>query len=306
MIPISDLEIYARVVETGNMSAAGREMGLSPAVVSKRISQLEKRLGTRLIQRTTRQLTLTETGEGFYQRIVGIIAGIEEAESFVTRRNTMPEGTLKVSAPTSFGRQHIARYLGEFLERYPDLKFQLDLSDRFVDIVGEGFDVAIRIGELDDSMLVAKKLAPNRRVICAAPSYIKRLGEPKTIEDLEKHNCLGAAEQEVWRLQGPEGSVSLRARGNLKTNSTEVVREAALAGVGIALRSTWDVADDLVAGRLKVILPEYHESSRVAVYAVYPSREYLPAKVSVFLDFLHEKFGPKPYWDKELEGALVD
>ncbi len=301
MTPISDLEIFARVVTAGNMSAAGREMGLSPAVVSKRISHLEERLGARLFQRTTRQLTLTESGQGFYDRIVNILAGIEEAEAFVTRRNAMPRGTLRATAPTAFGRMHIAPYLGDFLGQHPDLRLDLDLSDALVDIVGAGFDAAIRIAELEDSSLVAKKLAPSHRVICAAPSYLEAAGEPRTLNDLAHHNCLAPSAQEVWRLQGPEGPASVRVTGNIRTNSTEVVRESVLAGLGIGLRSTWDVGPELKSGKLVIVLPEYHESPRVAVYAVYPCRQYVPAKLRVFVDFLSALFGPEPYWDKGLE-----
>ncbi len=296
----ADLEIFARVVTAGNMSAAGREMGLSPAVVSKRISHLEERLGARLFQRTTRQLTLTESGQGFYDRVVNILAGIEEAEAYVTRRNAIPRGTLKATVPTAFGRMHIAPYMGGFLEQYPDMRLDLELSDNFVDIVGEGFDVAIRIAELEDSSLVARKLAPNHRVICAAPSYLERIGEPATLADLAKHNCLTAAAQEVWRLQGPDGPVSIRVNGNIRTNSTEVVRESVIAGLGVALRSTWDIGPELKSGKLKIILPEIHESPRVAVYAVYPCRQFIPAKLRVFIDYLGGLYGPEPYWDKGL------
>lgn len=296
-----DLEIFARVVTAGNMSAAGREMGLSPAVVSKRISHLEERLGARLFQRTTRQLTLTEAGQGFYDRVVNILAGIEEAEAYVTRRNTIPRGTLRVTIPTAFGRMHIAPYLGDFLAEYPDMRLDLELSDNFIDIVGEGFDAAIRIAELEDSSLVARKLAPSHRVICASPKYIERVGEPKSLADLAKHNCLTAAAQEVWRLQGPEGPTTIRVVGNIRTNSTEVVRESVIAGLGIALRSTWDVGSELKSGRLQIVLPQYHESPRVAVYAVYPCRQFIPAKLRVFIDFLSNLYGPEPYWDKGLK-----
>ncbi|MFQ5625708.1 MAG: LysR family transcriptional regulator [Methyloligellaceae bacterium] len=300
-MPTGDLEIFARVVTAGNMSAAGREMGLSPAVVSKRISHLEERLGARLFARTTRQLTLTESGQGFYDRVVNILAGIEEAEAYVTRRNTIPRGTLKVSAPTAFGRMHIAPFMAEFLEQYPDMRLDLELSDDMVDIVGEGFDAAIRIGELEDSSLVARKLAPSRRFICAAPNYLSKVGQPQSLSDLAKYNCLTAAAQEVWRLEGPDGPVSIRVNGNIRTNSSEVVRESVIAGLGIALRSTWDVGLELKSGRLKIIMPEYHESPRVAVYAVYPCRQFIPSKLRVFIDYLGNLYGPDPYWDKGLD-----
>lgn len=306
MTAISDLDIFARVARTGNMSAAGREMGLSPAVVSKRISLLEERLGARLFQRTTRHLTLTETGEGYFKRVIDILSLVEEAQDFVSRRNTKPRGILKVSAPTSFSRKHVAPYLSDFLNRYPEIELDIQVTDNMVDIIREGFDVAIRIGELEDSTLVAKKLAPETRVICASPKYLDEIGTPRTLEDLEMHNCLSAGAQEVWRLEGPEGLVQFRAKGSIRSNSAEFVREALLSAIGIGLRSTWDIGPELENGELKVILPEYRGSSNVAIYAVYPCREFMPSKVNVFIDFLSECYGLEPYWDKQIDlDALI-
>jgi DNA-binding transcriptional LysR family regulator len=299
-----DMEIFARVVTAGSMSAAGREMGLSPAVVSKRLRRLEDRLGTRLMQRTTRQISLTEAGQGFYERVVAILASIEEAEAFVSRRSALARGTLKVSAPTSFGRLHIAPHLGPFLKDNPDLTVHLELSDEFVDIVGEGFDLAVRIAELSDSSLVARRLAPIHRVLCAAPAYLEKNGTPRSIADLASHACLTATPQDHWRLEGPEGLVSVKPAGPILTNSSEVVRESVLAGLGIALRSTWDVGPELSAGRLKLVLPQYRASRHVGVYAVYASRRFLPAKVRVFIDYLAQLYGPAPYWDRGL-GQLL-
>lgn len=292
-----DLEIFARVVGAGSMSAAGRELGLSPAVVSKRLRRLEDRLGTRLLQRTTRQIAMTEAGQGFYERVVAILAGVEEAEAFVTRRSAIARGTLKISAPTSFGRMHIAPNLGAFMESNADLNVNLLLSDDLVDIVGEGFDVAIRIAELADSSLVARKLAPVRRVLCAAPGYLAKNPTPKTIDDLEIHNCLTHQVSDTWRMEGPEGDVIIRPQGNLSTNSSEVVREAVLADMGVALRSTWDVGQELAEGRLIRVLPEYESTSNVGIYAIYPSRQFLPVKVRVFIDYLANLFGSVPYWE---------
>ena len=305
MSNFGDLEIFARVVAAGSMSAAGRELGLSPAVVSKRLRRLEDRLGTRLLQRTTRQIALTEAGQGFYERVVAILAGVEEAEAFVSRRSALARGTLKVSAPTSFGRMHIAPHLGPFMHAHKDLGVNLLLSDDLVDIVGEGFDVAIRIAELADSSLVARKLAPVRRVICASPAYLERHGMPRSLQDLENHNCLTHQTSEVWRLDGPSGTVSVRPNGNLMTNSSEVVREAVLAGLGISLRSTWDVGRELAEGRLVQVLPDYRSPSSVAIHAIYPSRQFLPVKVRLFIDYLADLFGPVPYWERGVETATV-
>lgn len=294
MTSISDLDIFARVARTANMSAAGREMGLSPAVVSKRISLLEDRLGARLFQRTTRHLTLTETGEGYFKRVVDILSLIEEAEDFVSRRNTRPRGVLKVTAPTAFSRLHIAPHLPAFLSRFGDIEIEMHLTDNFVDIIRDGFDVAIRIGELRDSSLVARKLAADDRVLCATPGYLAEAGKPKKLADLERHNCLLAGAQDVWRLEGPEGQVQARVKGNIRSNSGEFVREALLSGLGIALRSTWDVGAELEAGQLQVVLPDYRGSSSVSIFAVYPCREFMPNKVNVFIEFLNEVYAAHP------------
>lgn len=295
---LGDLEIFARVVSAGSMSAAGRELGLSPAVVSKRLRRLEDRLGTRLMQRTTRQISLTEAGQGFYERVVAILAGIEEAEAFVSRRSALARGVLKVSAPTSFGRMHIAPHINAFMQANPDLGVNLSLHDEFVDIVGDGYDLAIRIAELSDSSLVARKLAPVRRILVAAPGYIDRNGNPDNFEDLERHVCLSPHNNDPWKLEGPGGPMIHRPTGPLQTNSSEVVREAVIGGVGIALRSTWDIGAELSDGRLVQVLPAYEGSRNVAIHAVYASRRFLPAKVRVFIDYLADLYGPVPYWDQ--------
>ena len=297
---LTDMEIFARVVTAGSMSAAGREMGWSPAVVSQRIRRLEERLGARLLQRTTRQLALTEEGQGFYERLVGILASIEEAEAFVSRRNAKPRGTLKISAPTSFGRMHIAPHLEAFLADNPDLTVNLNLSDDFVDLVGDGYDLAIRIAELENSSLIARRLCSNRRVLCASPAYLAKHGTPKTLVDLDQHNCLFTQQQDSWRLDGPDGTVTIRLQGTIQTNSSEVVREVCIAGLGIALRSTWDIGPELEAGSLVPVLADYTASSRVGIHAVYPSRRFLPVKVRAFIDFLAQLYGPEPYWERGL------
>ncbi|MBO0345825.1 LysR family transcriptional regulator [Roseibium sp. CAU 1637] len=305
MSEFTDMEIYARVISAGSMSAAGREMNLSPAVVSKRIRRLEERLGTRLLQRTTRQIAMTESGQGFYERVIAILASVEEAEAYVADAAANAKGTLKVAAPTSFGRLHIAPHLGKFFQSNPDLAVNLDLEDNFVDIVGEGYDLAIRIAELSDSSLVARRLAPVHRILCASPEYLERHGEPQSITELmEQHVCLAAANQDPWRLVGPDGQITLRTQAPIRTNSSEVVRECLLAGVGVALRSTWDIGPELREGKLKVVLPSYRASSKVGLYAVYPSRRFLPAKVRVFIDFLASLYGSSPYWDEGVEDWL--
>ncbi|MFK0165818.1 LysR family transcriptional regulator [Rhizobium sp. NPDC090279] len=298
MTNLGDLEIFASVVATGSMSLTGRALGFSPAVISKRIKRLEDKLGTRLLQRTTRQISLTEAGQGFYDRVLAILAGLEEAEAYIAGRSSQMHGTLKISAPTSFGRLHIAPHLKSFMQAHPELALNLVLSDEFVDIVGGGFDLAIRIAELTDSSLVARRLAPVRRVLCASPAYIGAHGMPDDIDDLRRHICLPAHNLDPWRLEGPKGSLIFRPEGRLITNSSEVVREAVIAGLGIALRSTWDIGPELHDGRLVQVLPAYEGSHNVTLSAVYPSRQFLPAKVRVFIDFLAELYGPVPYWER--------
>jgi DNA-binding transcriptional LysR family regulator len=297
MANLADLEIFARVVAGGSMSAAARELGLQPAIISKRIKRLEERLGTRLFQRTTRQISLTEAGAGFHERVVSALAGLEDAEAFVSGRSGEVRGRLKVSAPTSFGRMHVAPHLKAFFDLYPALKVHLILTDDFQDIVAGGFDLAIRIAELGDSSLVARRLAPVKRILCCSPAYIAAHGMPETIADLEEHICIPAHNNAHWHLIGPDGPVVLKPEGPLETNSSEVIREVVLAGLGIALRSTCDIGPELRSGQLVRVLSEWEGSSNVGLYAVYPSRQFLPAKVRVLIDFLANLYGPAPYWE---------
>ncbi len=303
MSRFDDLEVFSKVVVMGSMSAAAREMGLSPAVISKRLQRLEERLGTRLLNRTTRQISLTESGQGFYERVVAILAGVEEAEAFLARRSSLARGVLKISAPTSFGRMHIAPHLVKFMRANPELHINLELSDTYVDIVSGGFDLAVRIGELPDSTLVARKLAPVRRILCATPKYLEKSGIPKTLDDLEHHSLIPPHYSSPWRLEGDEGQITYRPASTLQTNSSEVVRETLIAGLGIALRSTWDISEELKTGKLKRVLHNYSSSKGLGIYAVYPSRNFLPAKVRLFIDYMAELFGPTPYWDKDLDAS---
>ncbi|MGV1915152.1 LysR family transcriptional regulator [Rhizobium sp. 22-785-1] len=299
MTNLGDLEVFASVAASGSMSVAAKELGYSPAVISKRIKRLEEKLGARLFQRTTRQISLTEAGQGFHQRILSVLEGLEEAEDFVSGRSNSLAGTLKVSASTSFGRMHVAPHLKGFMDRHPSLSINLTLSDDFIDIVAGGYDLAIRIADLSDSSLVARRLAPVRRVLCASRSYVEEHGLPDTIEDLKNHRCLPAHNNDLWRLEGPDGAFNLRPEGLLVTNSSEVIREAVISGLGIALRSTWDIGPELKCGALIQVLPAYEGSKNVALSAVYSSRRFLPAKVRLFIDYLANLYGPVPYWDTD-------
>ena len=306
MSNFGDLDVFARVVATGSMSAAGRELGLSPAVVSKRLRRLEDRLGCRLLQRTTRQISLTDAGQGFYERAVAILASIEEAEAFVTGRSSAPQGTLKVTAPTMFGRMHIARHLGRFMATHGELSVNIVLDDAQLDIVGEGFDLAIRIGELPDSSLVARKLSDIREVLVAAPAYVERKGAPQSPADLCEHSCVPSDVRDPWKLVGPNGQrAQHRPEGPLHTNSTEVVRECVMAGTGIGLRPLWEIGEALSDGALVRILPEWEGETDIAIHAVYPSRRFLPTKVRLFIDFLSDLYAD-PVWDRDAPAELED
>ena len=297
---IQEMAIFARVVGAGSLSAAARELGLSPALVSRRLAALEARLGARLINRTTRSLHLTDDGATYYEACARVLADIEEADATVSAGRVEPRGTLRVALPASFGHQHIAPLIPRFAERYPQIQLALSLSDRTVNLIEEGFDLAVRIAHLEDSSLTARKLAPNRRVVCASPSYLARHGTPRTPDELARHNCLTTTDFAMnWDYKGPGGKPgSVRVTGRYSCDNWEVLREWALAGLGVALKSTWDVHRLLVDGSLVEVCPGYTFHSDVAIYAVYPSRRFLPAKTRVFIDFLAESFGPDPYWDQ--------
>jgi DNA-binding transcriptional LysR family regulator len=297
MRDVSTMEVFVRTVLCGSLSAAGRELNLTPAAVSYRIARLEDSLGTRLLHRTTRRLRLTEDGTEYFRNAEQIVADIERAEAAISRRNDVPQGTLKLTAPASFGRQHIAPILPKFLRRFPDVHLNFVMTDEMIDLLGEGVDLAIRISELKDSGFIARKVAPDYRVVVAAPDYIERYGAPQTPADLAHHNCLMLSQQQFWMFNGPDGPERIRVAGNFQCNNGEVIREAALAGLGIALKATWDIAGAIKAGRLKVLLKNYPISSQTSIWALYPSRRNVPAKVTAFVDFLRENFVSQPYWD---------
>lgn len=296
---LQEITVFARIVGTGSLSAAARDLGMSTAVVSRRLAALEARLGVRLVNRTTRSLHLTDEGAAYYETCNRVLADIEEADAAVTAGRAEPRGVLRVALPASFGHQHVAPLIPKFAERYPDVQLALSLSDRAVNVVEEGFDLAVRIADLADSSLAARKLAPNRRVVCASPAYLARHGEPSTPDDLARHNCLATDFTMNWDYRGPDGEPgSVRVSGRYACDNWEVLREWALAGLGIALKSTWDVRRHLEDGSLVSVLPGYTFASDVAIYAVYPHRRHLPAKTRAFIEFLAESFGPEPYWDR--------
>ena len=299
---LQEMAVFAKVVAAGSLSAAARELGSSPAVISRRLAALESRLGVRLVNRTTRTLNLTVEGSRYYEACTRVLADIQEADAEVAAGRVEPRGALKVALPASFGHQHVAPLVPKFAERYPKVELALSLSDRSVNVMDEGFDVAVCIADLRDSSLAARRLAPNRRVVCASPAYLAAHGTPRTPEDLAKHNCLVVSDFTAnWEYKTRDGrSTSVRVQGRYACDNWEVLRQWALAGLGIALKSTWDVYRQLEDGSLVVLLPEYTFHSDVAIYAVYPHRRFLPAKTRVFIEFLAESFGPDPFWDRTM------
>ncbi len=299
----AEMVIFTRAVEEGSFSAAARDLDLTPSAVSKQIRRLEDRLGVRLFNRTTRRISLTEAGQGYYERSARIIQEIEEAEEAVTSLNENPRGTLRVAATAAFGRVEVLPRINDFLARYPDISMEFELTDRHVDLVEEGIDVAIQWREqMEDPSLIARKLCVNRRIICATPEYMQRNGLPSTPEQLLEHNCLTLYEVSQfndWEFEDErKGRRVLHVKGNFRANTADGLYEAVLAGAGLARLSTWLVVPDIRAGRLVPVLPEYpHENS--AFYVLYPHRRHLSRKVRAFVDFLVEVFTPIPPWERE-------
>ncbi|MFA7431325.1 MAG: LysR family transcriptional regulator [Rhodospirillaceae bacterium] len=301
MDSLSGMAVFVRVVEEESFSAAARVLGLSKSAVSKQVAALEERLGARLLNRTTRRLALTDAGTAFFERAQRILADAEEAEAAVTQLSTAPRGVLRVNAPVTFGVQHLGPLLPAFMAAYPELAVDLVLNDRFVDLVEEGFDVAVRIGRLSDSSLIARRLAPLRRLLVASPEYVAVHGAPQQPDDLRNHACLlytYLLRGDAWSLTGPNGrTTEVRVTGRLRANNGDVLRSALLGGMGIAYTPSFIVGRDLAEGRLVRVLPGWEDVS-AAVYAVHPHARLVPPKVRAFVDFLAERFAGPSSWDE--------
>lgn len=286
------MKVFTTVVDAGSFAAAADRLDTSRAMASKQVQKLEEHLGTRLLNRTTRKLSLTETGRAFYERSVQIISDVEEAEQVAGQLTRAPRGELKVSVPLSYGQHKLAPIIADYSRHFPQVRVNISLSDRKVDLVDEGFDLAIRIGAMPQSDLIARKLSAARSIICAAPAYLAKAGTPASPADLSAHPCLsytlagsGAAE---WRLEGPQGALAVPVTGPIRADNGDMLRLAAVNGCGIILQPHFIVAGDLAAGRLVRILPEW-QSGEMGVFAVYPSRKHLSAKVRTFVDFLAQR-----------------
>lgn len=296
---LTDISIFAACVEQGSLSAAGRGLGLSLAVVSKRLARLEARLGTRLLNRTTRRLSLTDEGAVFLERCRRILVDVAEAEASVQARKGAVEGLLRVTCTAAFGRRQIAPRLAALAELYPRLRVQVIVTDAVLDLVKEGIDVAIRQASLPDSSLIMRQLAPNRRVLCAAPAYLARFGVPLAPADLLRHRVIlmGDPAPTAIRLDPVGGGeqVAIPLDAAVIANDGEVAHAAALAGAGIVLKSIWDVAEDIDAGRLVPLLGDWRAPA-AAIQAVYPSSRLLAPRVRVFIDFMAAALGAAWCW----------
>ncbi|MFO1067498.1 MAG: LysR family transcriptional regulator [Geminicoccaceae bacterium] len=297
---LTAVEVFVRIVETGSFTAAAEQLGLSRAAVSKQMLALEDRLGVRLLNRTTRRNSLTEAGQAFYERGRQILGDLDEAERAAGEAVSRARGTLRVNAPMTFGTMHLARFLPEYLAANPEVAVDMTFNDRVVDLFEEGYDVAVRIGRLADSSLMARRLAPVRLVACAAPAYLARRGEPRAPVELGLHDCLlytYSASRDGWEFAGPDGTVSaVRIRGRVRANNGEALAAAAAAGLGIVMMPTFILSEHLASGRLVPILRGWTVPDR-GLFAVWPQGRHLSAKVRSFVDFLAARLGPEPYWD---------
>jgi len=297
------ISTFVEVVANGSLSAAARVEGIAPAMIGRRLDALESRLGVKLLQRTTRKLALTNEGAAFLEDCQRILTELEEAESAVAERSAHATGHLMISAPAGFGRQHVAPLIPSFLSEHRDVSITLNMSDRVVDIVGEGIDVAIRIASLSDSSLVSVKLADNQRVVVGAPTYLKRHGVPQTLADLARHNCLAISSegsQRGWTFRDNGKNVVLKVNGNMGSNDGQVLHDWALAGKGLAWRSMWEVGNEIEAGKLQTVLDQ-HSAPGNDIYAVFAQRRHLPLRIRAFVDFLRHTYAQPDYWRKSLK-----
>jgi len=294
---LSEMAVFARVVDAQSFSEAARRIGVSKSTVSKQIRRLEDQLGARLLDRTTRTMRLTEVGTVFYEHCARMLAEAEAAEHAVGNLESAPRGRLRITAPMTLGRIFVAPAASDFARQWPDLEVDLDLSDRIVDLVEDGYDLAVRVGRLAPSSLVARRLAPTRTIVCASADYLTRKGRPEKPSDLERHDCLRYTYQssDAWIFRGAGGEEVVRVKGPFRANNGEALAAAACAGLGIAFLPDFIVGSQLASGELVPLLEAFVDDG-AAVYAVYPARRHLAAKVRAFVDLLVERMTPAPPW----------
>ena len=294
---LKQIETFVAVAMKGSLTAAANAEGIAPAVVSRRMDALEERLGVKLLVRTTRKVTLTFEGSAYLEASQRILRDIGDAEAGVAQGSARASGHLKVTAPAGFGRKHVAPLLQEFMRDHPEVSASLDLADRTVDLVSEGIDCAVRLGGLVDSSLIAVRLGEMRRVVVGSPVYLQQRGVPRSLDDLADHDCLALATQSGWDFVADGQPLLFKPPGRFACNDGAVLHEWALAGMGLAWRSLWEVGDDLRWGRLVSVLDEY-ATAPVGIHAVFPQRRHLPLRVRLFIDMLKESYGRPDYWDK--------
>jgi len=298
MDKLTTMKAFLAVVQEGSFSKAADKLDISPQLVSKYISALEDNLHTRLLHRTTRKVSVTEAGNQYYQRCQQVVIDIEDMENSLNNLSESVSGVLSISAPMSFGVKHLATLLVDFQKQYPNLKIDLRLTDQFVDIVEQGIDIALRIGTLKNSTLIAKKVAPIRLAIFASPAYLKQNGTPTTLEALQEHNYLRYAHAEpTKRLKGyDELKNELKLESNLVANNGDLLLNTAIAGGGITMQPTFIAGEALAQGKVVRILKDY-EPEPMGLYMVYANKQFLPSKVRAFVDFTSGYYGDVPYWD---------
>lgn len=300
MDTLLSFKVFLAVAGDGSFAAAADRLELSRAVVSKHIKYLEEHIGTRLLERTTRRVALTELGRAFYERAQRALGELDEAMLEAGQSTVVPRGKIRITSALSFGLRHLSHAISEFLGRYPEVNVELDLSDRMIDIGEEGFDLAVRIGALEQSSLIARKLATTRLVACGSPAYLKQRGAPKAPQQLREHNCLIYSynpQPKIWTFKRGGEEEAVHVDGCVQVNNGDLLRQLALDGRGLVLLPTFLVGDDLEAGRLVHVLGDY-DAGELGIYAVYTNRKFMPAKVRSFLDFLVEHFGDNAYWDE--------
>jgi DNA-binding transcriptional LysR family regulator len=294
---LNDIVVFTKVVETRSFTGAAEQLGLPKSTISRKLAQLEERLGVRLVQRTTRKLALTDIGEAYYARCARIVADIHAAEQLVTDMQATPRGRLKLTAPVDLSSRHLGAIISDFLAAHPDIFVELEATDRVVDLIEEGFDVAVRFGDLPESTLIARRLCAIEAVLCATPAYLERRGAPKSIEELDEHDRVlftPSARIQSWTLVNGDASYEFGRPARFASNNVGAVREAALAGAGIALLTNFIVAADIASGTLVRLLPDWR-GKPIDVHAVYPARQNLPPRLALFLEHLSRALDPPPW-----------
>jgi DNA-binding transcriptional LysR family regulator len=299
-LDLFDVALFVRAASLRSLSRAARALGLTPGAASRRLDGLERHLGARLMNRSTRGLQVTAEGQAFLERARDLLAVAEEAEGSVGPRRQEATGLLRVTAPPTFGRKVIAPILPKLMSAHPGLRIDLSLTDSVVDIVESGIDVAVRLAPLASSSLVVRKIADDRRIVVAAPAYIERHGVPKTPADLARHNCLVLPGMESWRFITKGHAQRIRVSGTLTSNNNELLREAVLSGIGIGIHSLWDIVDELRRGALVKLLDRHGAPEPRLIAALYPSAKFLPPRLQVFLQALQDHIGKVPFWERAL------